>query len=361
MPAFTRLYLDTNILSASHWPRVSARLTRIVELARNFGVAVLIPQPVEDEREAQWIRELTKAFTGVKKATKELGKQLAAIDNQAQAPQALDLDELRQKYHVASLKARESLRISISPTTARTAAELFPFAIRHEAPFQEVHDCITGFQDAVILFSALDDAHQAGGAPCALFSEDGDFAKAHAAVAPIGVPFEHFRSYNTLWDAFADEIAPALSEWWEHDRQAARQSIEQNKAAIEAFIVSDVTTERLGPFVKQVQSARIEDISAAETPLPAFPNRPGPYARAAGSVVAITCTLRVSFSVRATVPRSLFDLLLRRSLNVPGETGEVQEEDPHDEMLLKSIEFECQGSFDGEDYALTNYKVVNLT
>lgn len=361
MPTFTRLYLDTNVLHANHWPRGSPRIAGIAELARNFGVAVLIPQAVEDEREGQWIRQTTRAFGGVKKATKELRIQLATVNELVPDVVAFSRDELRQKYRVASAATRTSLGIQLSPTTARTAAELLPLAIRREAPFREVGDHVTGFQDAVILFSVLDDAHAAGAAACALWSADGHFRNTDPTAVSVGVRFVHFQSFDALFGVFADEIAPALAAWWETDRNAARAAIEASQASIEQLLLKDTAPETVGPLINEIVAVKIVGVVGVETPLPAFPNVPPPYARQVGSVSTIACSLLVTFDVLGT---TLTSVLIARFL---GQQQEALERPPETEpaglqkqSISKTVELECRGSFTGEWYELGEFRVTKI-
>lgn len=366
MPAFKRLYLDTNILRSSRWPSVSARLAGIVELAKNFGVRILIPQAVEDEREAQWIRDVGKAYDGLKKPTKELSGQLAVIADAVAMPPKPDFENLREQYRAASVRARGNLGIDLAPTTARTAGELFQFAIRHKAPFKEVGGHVTGFQDAVIFFSAVDDTRQSGEPICALFSEDDDFVKAAPLATLSGITFEHFGSHDKMWRAFADEITPSLSAWWSKDRQAAEEAIDRSRSSIEAFLLKETAPESVGGLVKEIVAAKIAFIVAVETPLlQPLPNFPGPYQRVAGSVITVTCNLLVMFDVLDVVGITMESLLLARLLRQLPEAMDppsgTRSQELQKELITKSVELECKGAFNGEEYELSEYRVVNLS
>src|SRR5512142_2542081 len=53
---FRHLYLDANILRNEGWPRISAKLENVLSLARSVNVTVNLPEAVERELEANWMR-----------------------------------------------------------------------------------------------------------------------------------------------------------------------------------------------------------------------------------------------------------------------------------------------------------------
>ena len=54
---FRRIYFDTQALNEGHWPRASAQMRVCMHFANLLNVALVIPQPVLDERGAQWMRQ----------------------------------------------------------------------------------------------------------------------------------------------------------------------------------------------------------------------------------------------------------------------------------------------------------------
>jgi hypothetical protein len=68
------IYFDTNSLKAEGWPRVSAGLRNLRDLAKFVGVRLFLPGPVETELEALWLREFESKRSAFKNLRTHAGR-----------------------------------------------------------------------------------------------------------------------------------------------------------------------------------------------------------------------------------------------------------------------------------------------
>jgi hypothetical protein len=57
----SRLYIDSSTLIANGWPEPRAELQTILRMAQVVDATVFLPETVEAECEAEWVRRLDKA------------------------------------------------------------------------------------------------------------------------------------------------------------------------------------------------------------------------------------------------------------------------------------------------------------
>lgn len=78
---FHRLYFDSNVLIRARWPTGSAELETLATLARDVGVELFLPEPVAQELEGHWLREVRKARDRAHAGVREVGKVLNAVSD----------------------------------------------------------------------------------------------------------------------------------------------------------------------------------------------------------------------------------------------------------------------------------------
>jgi len=303
MPDFDRLYLDTTILRKSNWPHVSAELGFLLELARNFAIEILIPEPVEIEREEQWIRELGAASQKWEAATAKRSDVLKAVGGGLDEQRADQPDAFRERYKTAAQLVKEANGIKTVPMTTRSPAEFFRLAVTRTPPFQIAGDKITGFQDATILLSIVDDLIACGKPSCALLSEDDVFSKIGAVSQSEGKTIRHLRTIEDVWKILSEEIRPELVKWWEQQRAAIKVEVAAQQEQISQLIGVFVTPDMIDYRARTVESVGLPRLISVDIPFPRFPLEPGPYPTREGTTHKISATLFVE--VRALASRGL--------------------------------------------------------
>ena len=208
VPDFDRLYLDTTVLRKTNWPRISVELATLLELARNFGIDVVIPEPVESEREEQWVRDFGEASQKYLTASKKRSLFLGAIGVDVAEGLADRLDELRSRYREVAQAVIKQNGIKTASITTRAVGHFLKLAITRTPPFQISGDKVTGFQDTAILLSILDDMQNCGKETCAVLSDDGVFSKVDAVCSTEGKTIRHLRSVEEFWKTLGSEIEP---------------------------------------------------------------------------------------------------------------------------------------------------------
>jgi hypothetical protein len=61
-----RIYLESNVLIESQWPRVSVKLRELIGLARAVNIEISVPEPVQTEVEAHFFRVVQEAERNIR-------------------------------------------------------------------------------------------------------------------------------------------------------------------------------------------------------------------------------------------------------------------------------------------------------
>jgi hypothetical protein len=129
------IYFDTNSLKAEGWPRVSAGLRNLRDLAKFVGVRLFLPGPVETELEALWLREFESKRSAFKNLRTHAGRVF-----QVELTLALPSDaELLTAFRKAVADTKAELGIKTIPTTTRSVQDFVEMAAHRRAPFTD-HD-----------------------------------------------------------------------------------------------------------------------------------------------------------------------------------------------------------------------------
>jgi hypothetical protein len=293
-----RIYFDTQPLRQSQWPNLSTALENLFEIARFLEVQLVIPQPVLDERRAQWFRDLEDRIAGLKGAHGKLSSFCKAVGRPPSlAP--LDLKKLERDYDDLVERVLTSNGIEISPVTDRPAKELFVLALTTEPPFA---DKGTGFKDAVILDSIVDHlTHNPANGTTAIISGDGDFGE--NAVRRIsgqdGLDLVFFKSVENANEFFHSALTELAKEQVRVDRAKALAALERKTNEIATFIRESVSfrTADFGFWgaVVALPNMEIVKIRNVTTPLP--------WTRQDNEFVPLSCRVEVLIQVEVkTIP-----------------------------------------------------------
>jgi len=153
------IYLDTQALYESRWPEGSPRLREFCTLARNRGIPELVPAPVLQELEQQFLERVEAANETIRAAQKAVEK-LNSVGWQVGVWN--DATEL-ERYRDATTRLLRDLFNTTVPVTTAAAAELFERALTRGRPFHVAGDAKhAGVKDAVILRTICDDVQRRG-------------------------------------------------------------------------------------------------------------------------------------------------------------------------------------------------------
>lgn len=171
--------LETNSLFIGGWPRPNAQLVNLVAWLRQYGLEIVVPEPVLREREGQINRELAQQL-------REAHAQLAQFKRLgAQGDVTFPtLDTLVEQARRASRAAVEQLGLVVLPHSQRSIEEMFDYAVAEEPPFKQKG---TGFKDAAILLSVVDAARDRQASRVWIISNDRDFHNTRTICGDLNV------------------------------------------------------------------------------------------------------------------------------------------------------------------------------
>lgn len=163
----SQIYFDTQPLMALGWPQPSTQLLILMRTALLMSAACIIPAPVLEELERRWERSYVEESLAVGKIARRI--QRVGGPEFSQPP---PVDEALKLYRRTVEEYCRENNVFIAPMTKRSTAEVFKLSAGRDVTFTGDKD--TGFQDAVILLSALD--HLPAGARGVLISRDAAFS-----------------------------------------------------------------------------------------------------------------------------------------------------------------------------------------
>lgn len=155
--------------------------------------------------------------------------------------------------------------------TARGLTEFLRFAVDRIPPFRETNDKVTGFQDAAVLYSVIDDAVAAGARVCGILSDDKVFSQIDHSTERAGVILRHFRNVEDLWNLLADEIKPHVPESWNDQRAGIEKAFERQLPHVRQFIADNVTPQIVSYRATKIESIGNVKMGVVDVPLPSFP------------------------------------------------------------------------------------------
>ena len=290
-PEYRRVYWDAEPLSSKpyYWPQVTSEVRYAQTLLKAFGVSSVLLAPVERQLEARWLteyRSLRESSKGKLDKFRQFGKEfgleigtLPSLPSQADAQVVLKsaVDSTVGKYGFTRT----------SPAL-RDTAELFDMAINHQKPFGQEGK---NFQDAVILFAAINDLRDSGDGVGGFVSADGDFDQEtidkHATLA--GVKLRLFVGAEALTADLRPHLQAMVIDEWQRNERAAIEAIEANLPAIQRFVEAnlEIPETAAGLFGKILSIERIEIGRVARVAMPP------PWELEEGKEVTLTATLEL--------------------------------------------------------------------
>jgi hypothetical protein len=326
-----RVYFDSNVLH--NWPNGTNELWNALSAARWLGSELFIPETVEDELRAQFIRGVQNAYDTIDGQVKVLRKLCRSIIDPDVSGKEPAPDSLEAAFQDRSNQLKEHFKIETVPLTKVPLSTVLTMAIERLAPFEEIrlddkHRAVVGLQDTAILLSIL--GHMKSATPgerCAFVTSDGVFSKTETKelIESQGVKLEILKSVRALWEDSFNHFWPEIREKWHEEEKQIETELNQWKEDLAKQIVALLNTSDLGEQLwitaKVKKELAIKEFTMVSIELPDSAQRPphAPYHRREGE--------KVKISARATVE---MDAVVERVnwLTVFGNLGSESIQEP---------------------------------
>ncbi|HEV3330626.1 MAG TPA: hypothetical protein VG096_06585 [Bryobacteraceae bacterium] len=230
-----------------------------------------------------------------------------------------DIDLAKDKYTEVVDKLKSEWRIVSAPLSSLPLDHFFQMAIEKMLPFEERG---IGFQDAVILFSAIEDLKRFSGESGILLSNDKVFCedRTRDLIASFLVDLKVFKSVDDFLVILKSNLDDYLRQEWDEDERIAAAELYRQKDAIEKFIRESINQEPrlLAQYVPDedivVTRVELQDVTAVFVPQPPLSENRTEQ-QPVRIAAAIRCLIRVNF------PKPIIHKILRppQSLVIPIE------------------------------------------
>lgn len=149
-----RVYFDSNPLH--NWPNGPNELWNALSAARWLGSELFIPETVEDELQAQFIRGVQNAYDAIDSQVKVLRKLCRNTIEPDVSGQEPTPEVLAAAFRERSRLLKEHFKMESVPLTKVPLSTMLTMVIERIAPFEEIriddkHRAVVGLQDAAIL------------------------------------------------------------------------------------------------------------------------------------------------------------------------------------------------------------------
>jgi len=295
-----QIYFDTNILY--RWPHPPNDIYSIFGVARWLGTKLYMPEVVERELEAQFIRSVNAAYDAAEKGLREVSKlchQVITTDFQGSRPND---EQLRDAFRKRSDELKKHFGISTAPLPALDVSMLVDMAINRAVPFEAKvvgdDEIVAGLQDTAILLSVLDHMKTAAATDrCAIITADKVFQKAATKklIQSKGCKLELFKKVGDLFSDLFSHVWDATRTAWYDEMKQIEASLNEQKDDLSQKIFASLQASEVGPAIwkraKEVTDFTITQFLSILTELPETEHRPpnaDTYKRPEGSDVKIS-------------------------------------------------------------------------
>ncbi len=352
-----RIYFDTSILIKANWPHLSAQFTSCNRIAKVLKIKTILPEPVELELEAKWLRDLRKKREDLLAVVKGIDKHLYLNRSEAQ----IDLidDTTARKAYLELTKAVKAVHGLETISYLRdNVAELLEMSLSRRPPFSRDKD--VGFQDAIILLSVLHDLEVTGESG-ALVSADKAFqnAEVQKLATAKGARLALFNSLKAISEALLQGLEQRARQYYDEKAQQALSALNAIRDDLEAFVAqklevpeSSVEPVQYGIFGRLVgvESIRLENIVTA-VPADPLKKKPGEGDNISADAQVLIMVVLEGTSIGNILPPRSFKVgekapsMLARAME--GETiGHVRKAYP----LHKEVQIEASATVTEDGY-----------
>lgn len=272
-PAFNTIYFDTNILRAHRWPDPLPELANVLVLSRRWKIATCFPEPVLEELECQWRRNVEEQISALGGTRGSLVKACAPVQCNVSVDHPPPT-ELLARFRELNAKAIADFGIDRVEFTGRSISEVFGYSARYLAPFTPKGEG-KGFKDMVILLSILDHLRLHPDFTAILVTNDSDFK--NVRYAPFERTFDSDRlrvvDLNTAWtELFEPYFDETRVQPYRRLVVAAGELAKARADDLRSFVAQHLTSEMIQPAVgetiREIQSVESVGILHVDVPFP---------------------------------------------------------------------------------------------
>jgi PIN domain len=341
-PVIKRIYLDTEPLVASLWPRVSRELDNLIFVASINNTEVFIPEPVEAELQARFVRDLGGFLQQANRGFDNLSQHVLRAGITSEELGLPNRDEVVNRYRESSHIAKTKYTIKSSPVTSRSTEELFQMAAEGRGPFNWEKK---GFKDAVISLSVID--HMlATPITSAFVSRDRAFQDGalERFAETLGAPkLQHFSTTNDLETILLKHVKDVLRKKWREDEEKLRAALKQMLPVLKESLNGISFTEyELGIIGTVVGAPSVKSLEITKI------STPPPWDRKDGERLSVSfdadIVLETVVMTSLTFPVRTITIGEPGSMQVTGSPEFTQRD------LKASVHFEASAIFDGTMY-----------
>jgi hypothetical protein len=318
----------------------------------------VIPEPVEVERQEQWLREFREAAASAKTAASSLMEHLRHISSAKYDPPIIDEASLKAEYKRVAEKVKNAHAIRSAPFSERSLSEVFGLSVVRQPPFEKKKDVVIGFQDAVILLSVVDDIRRLGKAS-AFVSSDKVFEKCQPLLLANDVDLRMVPGLQSILDIFIAELKQQVQEFLRREEDEIKPALYGRKNEIEGYIAGLIPPTEFGSTllgtVVLVNSANVTDIEAISNPFPENLLAPT-LSRQDGAVVNCTGIVNATLNITVDQNAGWFAALFSKQLG-PGQSLAPKLET---DSISRRFEVEFEARYEKGSYTVTRVTDVRL-
>ncbi len=258
---FKRAYFDTNVLVADNWPHLSTNLTEYFWQSDILKVRNFVPDLVERELEARWLRAFKQKVEELNRKTSDINRHLLRPTVEAAVP---SVEEAIANYRSIVQQIRQAHQIDSVPLPRTTnVAEFVRMAIERHPPFEREKE--KGFQDAVILMSIVEHLQESP-EPSILVSNDKIFGSPEIQdlLKARSMQLEVVRSIEEAGELLKKRLVHAVRKMTSASEEKVSNALLTMRGEINNFIAEKLEANQIWLSTDPYVPGTIKMISAAE-------------------------------------------------------------------------------------------------
>lgn len=223
------------------WPTPATGLLDVISQAEQLGITLGLPDLVHRELVEHWIRDLHERRQSLQSKTTEFNDRavgVLTVATPARLPEPYTMREAVREYTKGFTERFRSV-----PTTRRPLEDFLTLAMARGATFSEGGK---GFQDAVILWSILDDMVAQGYKSAVIVSEDAAFKNngVFELATSVGRTLKIISKLDELEILLRDNLSVRRREFLAAEKKALIDAVRPHQAELEAFLTSNLALRK---------------------------------------------------------------------------------------------------------------------
>lgn len=233
------VYFDSNVLRKAGWPDPSAQLLELLSKLAGASVQPCLVDLVREELTESWIRDLVRDRSSLASKSKDWCRRSLGLGS-VEAPAALPTVEEMRK-HLAHATAKLTSLFRAVPTTTQPTAFFTRLAMSRGGAFVEGGK---GFNDTVILISALEDMEKHGVESALFVSADGGFKPEGMNQVTRGKDLRIAQDFETV-DKMVDQlVSQRVHAYISEKKKMLLSAVEAHRTELRDFLRQHLTLTR---------------------------------------------------------------------------------------------------------------------